>query len=111
MTLPTTFRQGDAAGRPPGSNRVGKRAGLEIAARLAVARIRARVQEGRLHVVVSGPLGAADLRKLERSCGPALEERDVALDVMARDVSTLDEASRLFLVGLTRRGASVTWPD
>ncbi len=76
-----------------------------------MARIRARVQQGRLLVSVSGPLAAADLRHLERACGPALEQRDVALDVMARGVSTLDEASRLFLLGLTRRGANVTWPD
>ena len=60
---------------------------------------------------VSGPLRAADLRELERACGPALEQRDVALDVVAREVSAFDEASRLFLVGLTRRGASVTWPE
>jgi len=76
-----------------------------------VARIRVRVHEGRLHVVVSGPLCAADLRDLERACGPALEQRDLALDVEATNVSAFDEAARLFLVGLTRRGASVTWPD
>ncbi len=60
---------------------------------------------------VSGPLRAADLRELERACGPSLEQRDLALDVVASQVSTFDEASRLFLIGLARRGASVTWPE
>ncbi|MGE0594076.1 MAG: hypothetical protein AB7G23_15350 [Vicinamibacterales bacterium] len=76
-----------------------------------MARIRARTEDGRLRVVVSGALGAADLRTLERACGPALEQRDVALDIEAGDVSAVDEASRVFLVGLSRRGAAVTWPD
>lgn len=76
-----------------------------------VATILARVQNGRLHVDVTGRLGAADLRHLERACGPALEQRDLALDIVARDVAALDEAARLFLIGLARRGATVTWPE
>jgi hypothetical protein len=73
-----------------------------------VASIRVRVRDGRRRVTVRGQLAAADLRRLERACGPALEQREVALEVEVDDVSTIDETSQLFLAQLVRRGAVLT---
>jgi hypothetical protein len=50
---------------------------------------------------------AEDLRRLEPACGPALEQRDTALEVDV-DVSGIGETSRLFLVRLVGRGAVLT---
>jgi hypothetical protein len=73
-----------------------------------VARIRVRLRDGRRRVIVRGELSAADLRRLERACGPALEQRDVALHVELGGVSAIDETSRLFLERLSKRGAVLT---
>ncbi|MEZ5292325.1 MAG: hypothetical protein R2745_14690 [Vicinamibacterales bacterium] len=72
-----------------------------------VARIQVRVIDGRHHVTVVGPLVAADLRRLERACGPALEHRQPPLEIRVES-ETLDEPSRVFLDSLARRGAVVT---
>jgi hypothetical protein len=72
-----------------------------------VARIRARVREGTRVVTIKGPLLASDLRRLEHACGPALERREIQLEIRLEDVSEVDEASRAFLDGLTSRGATL----
>jgi hypothetical protein len=58
-------------------------------------------------VTIRGPLAAGDLRRLERLCGPALEEREIRLEVRLLGVGAMDESSRLFITGLVRRGAAL----
>jgi hypothetical protein len=58
-------------------------------------------------VIITGPLRASDLRRLERACGPALEQRELQLEIRLEDASDVDEASRAFLDGLTSRGATL----
>ncbi len=66
------------------------------------------MRHGRWRVTIRGPLTAADLKRLERACGPALEHREMPLEVRVIDMGAADEASRLFLEGLVRRGAVIT---
>ncbi|MGE0813448.1 MAG: hypothetical protein AB7O28_18685 [Vicinamibacterales bacterium] len=73
-----------------------------------MARIQVRVIDGRHHVTVYGPLVAADLRRLERACGPALEHRQPPLEIRVQESESLDEPSRVFLDRLARRGAVIT---
>lgn len=73
-----------------------------------VARIHVHFRQGRRRVTIRGRLVAADLKRLEQACGPALEEREMSLDVCVRDASTIDEPARLFLNSLVKRGAVVT---
>jgi hypothetical protein len=58
-------------------------------------------------VTVSGHLGAADLRRLERACGPALEQRHVALQLDLTAVTGSDPVSNAFVGRLAERGARV----
>jgi hypothetical protein len=74
----------------------------------AVATIHVRVRGGKRRVTIRGRLTAADLRRLERACGRALEHQDIPLEIRIRDLVTVDEASRLFLSHLLRRGAVLT---
>lgn len=73
--------------------------------RSAVATISVRVGKEKRIVTVRGRLVAADLRRLERACGPALEHRELALELRLADRADMDDAARLFLGGLVRRGA------
>jgi hypothetical protein len=73
-----------------------------------MATITSRVVQGKSLVVVRGRLQAKDLRRLERACGRALEQRDLALEVRLTDAEVGDEPSRLFLQHLMRRGARIT---
>lgn len=59
-------------------------------------------------MTVRGALSAADLRRLELACGPALEQRQAHLEIRIRHASIVDEPSRLFLKSLVRRGALLT---
>jgi len=69
-----------------------------------MASIRVSVHHGRRRVTVRGQLVAADLRRLESACGPALEYRELPLEIRLRDTG-MDEASRQFLDRLVKRGA------
>jgi len=73
-----------------------------------VASIRVSVRQGRRCVIIRGSLTATDLGRLERACGPALEQRDLALDIALVSPWQTDEAAKLFLQGLVRRGAVLT---
>jgi hypothetical protein len=75
-----------------------------------VASIRARVVQGKRRVTVKGRLVAADLRRLERACGPALEQRELSLEVRFVEAEVGDEPARLFLQNLAKRGADFTLP-
>jgi hypothetical protein len=63
-----------------------------------------------LRVRIVGRLGAADLRRLETACGPALEKRKLALELNLRKVSAVDESATEFLRQLRARGATVLEP-
>ena len=70
-----------------------------------MAILRVRLSNGKRLVTVRGRLAARDLRRLERACGPALEQREVPLELRLSEHGDLDEATQLFLAGLVRRGA------
>jgi hypothetical protein len=70
-----------------------------------VASIRVRVRGGKRRVTISGRLAAADLRRLERACGSALEHEEIPLEIRIRDAVAVDDVSRLFLNRLLKRGA------
>ena len=72
-----------------------------------VARISVKSDDARSRVTVSGPLQARDLRRLERACGPALEKKQMALELRLRGVEQMDAAARAFLNRLVDRGASI----
>lgn len=72
-----------------------------------MASILVRVTRGTRRVTIRGPLAAGDLRRLEQLCGPALEEREIRLEVRLVGVRAMDESSRLFITGLVRRGAAL----
>ena len=73
-----------------------------------VASISVRVRQRKRRVTVRGHLTAADLRRLERACGPALEHRELLLELRVGDVADLDEPCRLFFSSLSKRGAVFT---
>lgn len=56
---------------------------------------------------IRGPLSVRDLRKLERACGPALEHELIPLDIRVARITTLDEASTVYLDRLAARGAVI----
>lgn len=56
-------------------------------------------------MTIAGHLSAADLRRLERTCAPALEHNPTPLDLRVDHLTGLDEPARLFLVRLVERGA------
>lgn len=58
-------------------------------------------------MTIAGQLTAADLRRLERTCAPALEHYPTPLDLRVDDLTGLDDPARLFLVRLVERGALV----
>jgi hypothetical protein len=58
-------------------------------------------------VTIAGQLGAADLRRLERACGPALEQRHLALQLDLRAMTGSDAVSDAFIGRLIERGARV----
>lgn len=58
-------------------------------------------------VTIAGFLGAPDLRRLERACGPALEQRDVALQLDLTGMTGSDPVSNAFVGRLVERGARI----
>lgn len=73
-----------------------------------MASIRSASKHGKYHVSIRGSLSVHDLGRLERACGPALEERQPPLEIDLTRVTTIDEAARLFLQRLMSRGAIVS---
>lgn len=70
-----------------------------------VATISVRVGNGKRVVTVRGRLVARDLRRLERACGPALEHRELPLELRLLTRRGTDEPAQVFLAGLVKRGA------
>ena len=58
-------------------------------------------------VTIAGYLGATDLRRLERACGPALERRSVALQLDMAGMTGSDAVSDAFVGRLLERGARI----
>jgi hypothetical protein len=58
-------------------------------------------------VKLQGKLAAADLHRLERVCGPALERPRAPLELDLTHVTMIDEVARAFVEQLQRRGATV----
>ncbi len=73
-----------------------------------VATISVRAGREKRLVTVHGRLEARDLRRLERACGPALEYREMPLELRLVDRGGMDETARVFLAELVKRGAVVS---
>lgn len=71
-----------------------------------MARITGLNTETGLMVAIAGTLGARDLRRLERVCGPAVEQRQ-RLHVILKRGSSVDEFARAYLDRLRAHGADV----
>jgi hypothetical protein len=74
-----------------------------------MAKMRVTSAEGRYQVTVTGNLCGRDLRRLERACGPALEQRRPPLTVRLAAVPAIDESARGYLDRLRQRGALVVF--
>jgi hypothetical protein len=72
-----------------------------------VAKLETNLTGGRWHVVVTGRLGAADLRRLERACAPALAQRPPPLDMQLDAVTDVDKSARMFMRRLLESGAAL----
>ena len=72
-----------------------------------MARMRVTSARGRYQVTVTGNLGGRDLRRLERACGPALEQPRPPLTVRLAAVAAIDQSAKAYLDRLIRRGAVV----
>lgn len=54
---------------------------------------------------MTGKLTSRDLGRLERLCGPALEQESVPLTLRLTRASTIDGPARAYLARLVARGA------
>lgn len=72
-----------------------------------MARMRVRWAEGRYWVTVIGKLRGRDLGRLERACGPALEQQRPPLTIRLAAVADIDEPAKTYLERLAARGAVV----
>jgi len=75
-----------------------------------VARIRSVARQGNYRVSIRGALSVRDLGRLERACGPAIEQINVPLDIRMKVVTGMDEEARTFLHQLVSRGAIIFAP-
>ena len=72
-----------------------------------MARMRVKSTEGRYQVTVTGKLGGRDLGRLERACGPALEQPRPPLTVRLAAVTAIGDTAQAYLDRLLQRGAVV----
>jgi hypothetical protein len=72
-----------------------------------MAKMRVTSAEGRYQVTVTGNLGGRDLRRLERACGPALEQPRAPLTVRLGAVAAIDDCAKAYIDRLIQRGALV----
>ena len=75
----------------------------------SVARLSVAQFQGKYRITVRGLLCAADLRRFERACSRALEQRTIALEVQLGSAGA-DESARVFLGRLRDRGAVILEP-
>jgi hypothetical protein len=67
-------------------------------------------EQGRYVVTIHGEFSAKDLRRLERLCGPAFEQRELPLMLKFAPGARVDPATRVLLGRLVARGATVSVP-
>ena len=60
------------------------------------------------HVTLEGRVTAADLGRLERACGSALEHKIPPLEVNIERVRSIDAAAQSYVDRLSTRGARIT---
>ena len=71
-------------------------------ARISVARV------GEIYRIrLKGRLWAGDLKRLERACSSALQQKLVPLELDIQKVTGLDDAAQAYLERLHRRGARI----
>ena len=58
-------------------------------------------------IVLRGRLAAGDLKRLERACGSALQERLMPLEIDLRRLTSCDDAAGAYLERLRARGARI----
>ena len=76
-----------------------------------MARIRAIKRPTEVRVVIAGQLGAADMRRLEHACGPALTSERADLIVDLKRVTAIDGVAAAHLRHMETRGAVIKRPD
>ena len=81
------------------------RSGRKLEQWRRVAKLGRRLDDGRWRVTIVGRLEAGDLRRLERTCAPALEQFPTPLDLQLDRLTGLDGPARLFVNRLMERGA------
>lgn len=74
-----------------------------------MARIRSSGAGDVLRVSLTGRLTAADMRRLEHACAPALSDPAIELEIDLRRVTEVDPTARAVLHRMTLRGARL-WP-
>jgi hypothetical protein len=62
-------------------------------------------------VTLKGRLGAGDLKRLERACGAALQQKIVPLELDVQQVTSIDAAAETYLAKLGARGARIRRPQ
>ena len=72
-----------------------------------MAKMRVRSAEGWYHVTITGRLAGRDLRRLERACGPALEQRRPPLTLRLAAGGEIDGSAEAYLDRLKARGAVI----
>jgi hypothetical protein len=72
-----------------------------------MARISITRTGGISRITLKGRLEARDLKRLERACGPALQERLVPLELDIDHVISVDDAADAYLERLRARGARI----
>lgn len=75
-----------------------------------MARIRRYLLRHAVRLKVTGRLTAADVRRLEHACAPALLTQDIALDIDLSAVTESDETADLIVNRLAARGARIRCP-
>lgn len=70
-----------------------------------MARMLKKTLDGRYIVRIKGQMSAQDLRRLEKLCGPALEQKTIPLTLLFERPSSIDESARAYLERLVERGA------
>lgn len=58
-------------------------------------------------ITLKGRLGARDLKRLERACGSALQEKLVPLELDIEQVTSVDDAADAYMERLLARGARI----
>jgi hypothetical protein len=71
-------------------------------ARISIARV------GEIYrITLKGRVSAGDLKRLERACGAALQEKLVPLELDIRGATSIDDAAQAYLERLRARGARI----